>query len=290
MPELPEVETVRRSLLPYLPGRRVERVEVRHSKVLLEPTPAEFCQRLGGLSFDRLERHGKLLIFRLPPLVLLIHLGMTGQLTFRDPSRSDRPFERHPQTGLERSLQHPVDRHTHITLEVGLGCAVHYRDVRKFGKWRLWPEERLPEVLSALGPDPLSSDWNLEAFAARTKSSQRAIKAILLDQSVLAGVGNIYADEALFVAGIRPDKWGSKLSAKALEKLFEAIPQVLQKGLYYGGTSLSDYVDADGQKGSHQEKLLAYGRYGLACNNCGETLQKATIAQRTTTWCRRCQR
>ncbi len=290
MPELPEVETVRRSLLPYLPGRTIHRVEVRHPKVLVEPGPEDFIKRLTGQPFEKLERHGKQLIFHVPGQVLLIHLGMTGQLTFRDPGREDRPFERHPHTGLQRTLQHPVDPHTHISLEVGEGCAVHYRDVRKFGKWRLWPQSRLPELLLGMGPDPLTPAFQLESFARAVKSSRRAIKAILLDQAVLAGVGNIYADEALFRARVRPSRLGTTLTKKAIAALYEAVPEVLQKGLKYGGTSLSDYIDADGNQGTNQESLLAYGRYGLPCLECGQTLERATIAQRTTSWCRKCQR
>lgn len=292
MPELPEVETVRASLLPYLPGRVIERVQVHHPKVLVYPGTEEFIERLTGLRFEGLERTGKQLIFRLPPEVLLVHLGMTGQLTFRDPGRPDEPFSRHPVTGLQRTGQHAVDPHTHISLGFADGCAVHYRDVRKFGKWRLLraDDPRLPLELGRLGPDPLTQDWQEERFVQAVKRTQRPVKAALLDQSLVAGVGNIYADEALFLAGIRPEVRGARLSATRIRKLFRAIPEVLQKGLRNGGTSFSDYVNADGERGSNQEQLFAYGRYDQACLVCGSVMRRTTVAQRTSTWCPRCQK
>lgn len=292
MPELPEVESVRRSLLPYLPGRVIEEAVVHHPKVLVFPSPLEFVTDLKGARFEELGRRGKLLIFQLPPQVLLIHLGMTGQITFRDPGRADTPFERHPHTGLQRTLQHPIDQHTHLSLHFSDGCAMLYRDIRKFGKWRLIHRDnpRLQAELARVGTDPLTAEWTFGPFEKAVTSSQRAIKAIILDQQVAAGVGNIYADEALFVAGIRPEVRGSQLSRKRLQKLFRAIPAVLHKGLDYGGTSFSDYVDADGKKGSNQEQLLVYGRYGQPCFSCGETLLRTTVAQRTSSWCKVCQK
>ncbi|MFN8612630.1 MAG: bifunctional DNA-formamidopyrimidine glycosylase/DNA-(apurinic or apyrimidinic site) lyase [Vulcanimicrobiota bacterium] len=283
---------MRRSLLPYLPGREVVRAEVHHPKVLVTPAPEEFVRQIQGKRFEELDRRGKLLIFQLPPFYLLIHLGMTGQITFRDPGRADLPFQRHPHTGLQRTLQHPVDQHTHIVLHFGDGCALLYRDIRKFGKWR-WihrEDSRLQAELARVGTDPLTSDWQYEPFMRAASKSERAIKAILLDQQVCAGVGNIYADEALFTAGIRPETRGCHLSRARLKKLFAAVPQVLRKGLAAGGTSFSDYVDADGKKGSNQEQLLVYGRYGQPCFKCQQTLVRSTVAQRTSSWCKTCQK
>ena len=221
MPELPEVESVRRSLLPYLPGRVIEEAVVHHPKVLVFPTPEEFVEDLRGACFERLERRGKLLIFHLPPRVLLIHLGMTGQITFRDPGRADMPFERHPHTGLQRTVQHPVDQHTHISLHFGDGCSLLYRDIRKFGKWRLIHRDnpRLQLELSRVGTDPLTEDWKFEPFFKAVTRSDRAIKAILLDQQVSAGVGNIYACESLFRAGINPKTAASRISRARYDKL-----------------------------------------------------------------------
>lgn len=302
MPELPEVETVRRSLEPYLPGRRIETVEVRPSLtstavksgmlVLGHPGPVEFARLLTGQRFEKLERHGKQLHFRLPGQSLLIHLGMTGQLTFRDPHREDQPFRRHATTGLQRTIQHPVDQHTHISLNFDDGTALHYRDIRKFGKWRLYPSDHpiLLGEFAKLGPDPLTQAYTLGAFARELKGTQRAIKAVLLDQGVVAGVGNIYADEALFRAGIRPLTPAHRLGKARVKALYEAIREVLELGLKNGGTSLSDYVDGEGRPGTNQEQLQAYGRGGEPCLRCGRPLSRITVAQRTTTYCPHCQR
>ncbi|MBI3929310.1 MAG: bifunctional DNA-formamidopyrimidine glycosylase/DNA-(apurinic or apyrimidinic site) lyase [Armatimonadetes bacterium] len=291
MPELPEVETVRRTLLPYLPGRQVQRVVVRDPMVVKDPRPELLARRLEGETFRSLERVGKYLILKLDREGLLIHLGMTGQLTFRHPDRRDTPFLVQSTTGLQRALQHPVDKHTHVTLELSDGTAVHYRDIRKFGKWRLYRLEELPGCpqLSRLGPDPLTPDFTLAGFEHRLKRTRRAVKAALLDQSLVAGLGNIYVDEVLFLAGIRPTRTAHLLSRRSVRTLFEAIPEVLRIGIADGGTTFSDYLDGEGNPGTHQERLQVYGRYGLECRRCGSELLRDTIAQRTTTWCRRCQ-
>jgi formamidopyrimidine-DNA glycosylase len=290
VPELPEVETVRRSLLPYLPGRRIRSVEIRAPKLVIYPTMEDLVERLPGQAFERLDRKGKLLIFHLSSDVLLVHLGMTGQLTVRDPGRADQAFDRHPTTGLQRSFQHPVDQHTHIN--IGLDdLSLHYRDIRKFGKWRLYrPEDpALQAFVDALGPDPTTEHYVPDRFLKTVKSSKRAIKAVILDQSVVAGVGNIYADEALFAAGIRPHRLAFRLAKKRIIRLHEAIREVLSKGIENGGTSFSDYVNAEGQKGTNQETLLVYGRYGKPCYVCGTILERSDVAQRTSTWCPICQ-
>ena len=305
MPELPEVETVRRSLLPYLPGRVIDEVEVRSSLcsqaavggmlVLVHPTPSEFTQRLRGQTFDSLGRHGKLLNFRLTgPRAqhLLIHLGMTGQLTYRDPGRIDQPFQRHPKTGLQRSVQHPVDQHTHISFRFSDGTEMHYRDIRKFGKWRLYHEgdPALDAEFAKLGPDPLTPAFTLKGFGAALKGTGRAIKAVLLDQGVVAGVGNIYADEALHRAGIRPLSTSSALSRSRVQVLYEAVREVLELGLRNGGTSLSDYVDGEGRAGTNQEQLRAYGREHEPCCHCNTPMVRILVTQRSTTYCPKCQK
>ena len=290
MPELPEVETVRRSLEPHLPGRPIQEVVIRDALVIKYPEPSGY-ERLKGQKFTRLERIGKLLILHLERDTLLVHLGMTGQLTFRDPDRQDTPFQRHNHTGLQRTLQHPVDKHTHVSIEFGDGTALHYRDIRKFGKWRLYPRHMVgksPEV-RRLGPDPLTEAFTPDYFRARLKATRRPIKAALLDQGLVAGVGNIYADEALFRAGIRPRRGAYRLSGRAVDNLHEAVRAVLEAGIENGGTTLRDFVDGSGEAGYNQESLLVYGRYGQACPGCGQPLRRAVVAQRTTTWCPQCQ-
>ncbi len=292
MPELPEVETIRRGLEQGLPGRRVERAEVRCDRVLLKPDAPTFERELRGQVFREPQRHGKLLILPLERHTLLVHLGMTGQITLRDPSRPDRPFERLPVTGLQRTTQHAVDAHTHIVLHLEGGHQLMYRDIRKFGKWRLYrPQElsRAPE-LKRLGPDPFTPAYQLESFQDAMKRTRRSVKSALLDQGVVAGVGNIYADEALYRSGIRPTRRGVSLTRAELARLFTAVREVLELGISNRGTTFSNYRDAEGRSGSNQASLQAYGRYGQECYGCGGQLQRSTVGQRTTTWCPRCQR
>lgn len=292
MPELPEVETIRRGLEQSVPGRRISRVEVRCDRVLLKPDAATFARLLTGQAFARPERHGKFLILPLERNTLLVHLGMTGQVTVRDPMKPDEPFERQPVTGLQRTSQHAIDAHTHIVLDFDDGLQLMYRDIRKFGKWRLYRPEELPTApeLSRLGPDPLTSAYRLEDFREQLKRTRRAVKAALLDQGLVAGVGNIYADEALFRARIRPSRRGETLTRAEIGRLFEAVKHVLELGIQNRGTTFSNYRDARGASGSNQNSLQAYGRYGESCYVCGAELQRSTVAQRTTTWCRNCQR
>lgn len=292
MPELPEVETIRRGLEAAVPGRRIRRVEVRCDRVLLKPDAATFARELTGQAFGPPKRHGKFLILPLDRHTLLVHLGMTGQITVRDPELEDQPFERQAITGLQRTTQHPVDGHTHIVLDLEDGRQLMYRDIRKFGKWRLYRPEELEQVpeLTRLGPDPFTPAYRLEEFRASLKRTRRAVKAALLDQGLVAGVGNIYADEALFLAGIRPSRRGVTLTRAEMTKLFGTVKHVLELGIQNRGTTLADYRDASGQSGSNQTSLQAYGRYGEACYRCGGELRRATVGQRTTTWCPRCQK
>jgi formamidopyrimidine-DNA glycosylase len=303
MPELPEVETVRRSLEPYVLNRAILEVEAKESlqgtrgyRVLQSITPDKLANGLAGLTFKALGRKGKLLVAELSSPeqrgqhFLHIHLGMTGQLTFRDPNREDQPFTRHPKTGLQRSWQHPVDQHTHIVVTFSDKCQLLYRDIRKFGRWSLLDQLSSQKALAGLGPDPLTADWTLDGFSEQLSRSNRPIKALLLDQSVLAGVGNIYADEALFQARIHPTAASSTLKKRQIQKVFQSVKNVLQLGVDHGGTSLSDYVDADGNPGRNQETLQCYGRYGEECYECKSTLERSVVAQRTTTYCPRCQK
>lgn len=290
MPELPEVETVRLSLLPHLPDKRVSEVVLRDTHVLKEPDPQFWPERLQGERFVELKRVGKQLIFQLEQNQLLVHLGMTGQLTFRDPARPDAEFHRHARTGLQRSLQHPVDKHTHISLNFPDGTALHYRDIRKFGKWRLLENHTDAVRHLGLGVDPMTADFTPDYLRAGLKKSRRPLKARLLDQSFIAGLGNIYVDEALFDSGLRPGRGCHRLTGPQLERLYAAIGKVLQAGIRNGGTTLRDFQDGSGQQGYNQENLLVYGRYGQPCPGCGGTLRRSEVGGRTSTWCPACQK
>ena len=278
MPELPEVETIRRGLERHLPGRTIRRAEVRTPRLVVRPDPESFALELAGQTFRCPRRVGKRLILDLETVTVLVHLGMTGQLTFRPPARPD---------------EEPVaDPHVHLVLHLVDGSSVCYRDVRKFGRWLLHPRDEVagcPE-LAGLGPDPLTPAFTLEGLAERLARTSRALKAVLLDQSVVAGLGNIYVDEVLHRAGLRPTRRASGLAAREVRRLYEALPRLLQEAVENRGTTFSDYRDADGERGHHAATLRVYGRHGQPCPACGGVLRKTTVAGRTSSWCPKCQR
>ncbi len=289
MPELPEVETVRRGLEPHVVGGFIDDIQVGDSKVL-QFEPDRLLEEVRGQKILGLTRRGKFLSFELERNYLIFHFGMTGQLTFRDPNRSDSEgFKRHPVTGLQRTLQHAPDRHTHLQIHFRQGGAMLFRDIRKFGKVFLIEKGEVSVFFERLGMEPWTPDYNLKAFLQKFGNRKLAIKSMLLEQSFVAGVGNIYADEALFAAGIHPARKVRSLRQAEKESLFEAIPKVLEKGIEYGGTTLRDYVNSDGKAGSHQEQLQVYGRKGESCHRCKTLIQKMVISQRSSSFCPNCQ-
>jgi formamidopyrimidine-DNA glycosylase len=292
MPELPEVETVRRSIAHRVENREIKKVHVRDDYVLRGQRVFEFSRGLEGKRFSQSCRHGKLLFFPMDDISLCVHLGMTGQLTARLPQRDDTPFVRHQKTGLQRTLQHAPDKHTHISLELDDGACLHYRDIRKFGRVFWIPEnDRLGVVTHfGLGVDPLTPAYTLDYLSQGLKNRRSAVKAALLDQKFLAGLGNIYVDEALFLAGIRPGRGAYRVRGLMMSSLFRAIITVLEKGIDAGGTTLRDFVNADGQSGYNQEGLQVYGRYGEPCPKCQNILKRGVYGGRTTTWCAECQK
>ena len=289
MPELPEVETVRRGLEPHVVGGIIDDIQVGDSKIF-QIEPHLLLEQIRGQKILGLSRRGKYLIFELERHYLIFHFGMTGQLTFRDPNRSDSEgFKRHPVTGLQRTRQHAPDRHTHLQIHLRQGGAILFRDIRKFGKVFLIEKGEVSVFFERLGMEPWTPDYNLKAFLQKFGNRKLAIKSLLLDQSFVAGVGNIYADEALFAAGIHPARKVRSLRKAEKESLFEAIPRVLEKGIEYGGTTLRDFVNSDGNTGNHQEKLQVYGRKGESCHRCGTLIQRIVISQRSSSFCPACQ-
>ena len=291
MPELPEVETIRRGLVQKIVGREIERVEIRSNKIVSYPSPAQLQDALLHQTIDQISRRGKFLVFDVGDSRLLIHLGMTGQLTYWDQSQKDDQFVRHPLTGLEKARQHRVDKHTHIILYFCGGDALHYRDVRQFGRWRLYRPEQLAVASEfvKLGLEPFTADYTWTRFLESFKGRTLRMKSLLLDQRFVAGVGNIYADEALFDAGIHPERSAVFLSKDEKKRLFRAIPRVLKRGLRYGGTSFQTYINAEGQAGSNQERLFVYGREGEKCVRCRESIKRIVISQRSSHFCPHCQ-
>jgi formamidopyrimidine-DNA glycosylase len=292
MPELPEVETIRRGLADKIVGKTIEHVEVRCHKIVLRPSVRSLREWLSQQTIQRISRRGKFLVIYAGEYVLLVHLGMTGQLTYWDQSQpNDDRFFIHPLTGLQKARQHKVDKHTHLSLYFTDGNALHYRDVRQFGKWRLYrPEEFLQaKEYWSLGLEPFTRDYSWRNFLARFAGRQLRIKSLLLDQSFVAGVGNIYADEALFDAGVHPERKVGSLDLDEKRRLFRAIPKVLRRGLKYGGTSFQDYVNADGQSGSNQERVKVYGRAGEKCFRCKTSIMRIVVGQRGSHLCPVCQ-
>jgi formamidopyrimidine-DNA glycosylase len=291
LPELPEVEVTRRAIEPLLVGRRITEVETtRRSYFFLTP-PAELAKRLAGRRVDALDRHGKYLIAGLDDgSRLLLHLGMTGQL-FGAGATSVRLLAKTARAALPPAQQRRFrpDRHTHLRLAFADGGPdVLFRDVRKFGKVEHIPAGRANRRLERLGIDALQVTGQLLHAAARRRRA--SIKSLLLDQSVIAGVGNIYADEACFFAGIRPTRAARRLSHDDCDNLARAIRRVLRRSIATGGSSISDFIRPDGADGAYQDERRVYGRSGAACRTCATPIRRLVVAQRSTHFCPSCQR
>ncbi len=275
MPELPEVETVRRQLGPSLIGSSV--IEAG-SHASAKFTPA---REITGSRFTSDGRRGKFLLFGVDDgRELVVHLGMTGQLRIIDDQQ------------LAEREDHPPDSAPYLRAWWALddGRLLEFVDVRRFGRIRVVPagDYRSIPTLAAAGPEPFDTDFDGRQFWTLLKKSKRKLKTQLLSQRPVAGVGNIYADEALWLASINPN--ATRISPQRATELLEAIRTVLAKGLDNGGTTLRDYRDAEGRTGDNQYSLAAYGRGGQPCLRCDTTLRSATIDARTTTWCPTCQR
>jgi len=291
MPELPEVETIRLGLLGRVCNQRIERVDIRCHRIILRPQPCEMAAALGGQMIRDIQRRGKFLLFKLDDYCLLVHLGMSGQLTYWDQTQRDDEGFFVTVTGLQQARQHAVDKHTHVIIYFADGNAVHYRDIRQFGKWRLYRNEAFHEAREfwRLGLEPFDRSYTHPKFLERFKGRKLRIKSLLLNQSFVAGVGNIYADEALFEARIHPERLAHSLSGEEKQRLFRAIPKVLRRGLKHGGTSFQNYLNADGEAGTNQERLRVYGREGEKCSRCRTPIVRIVVGQRGTHFCPRCQ-
>ena len=292
MPELPEVETIRRGLADLIRNKTIECVEVRCNRIILRPQAHQLPKALQQQTIREIKRRGKFLLLETDDYKLLIHLGMSGQLTYWDKAKKDdNTFFVHPLTGLQKARQHPVDKHTHVSLHFEDGNSLHYRDIRQFGKWRLYRHEEFLQAKEfwRLGLEPFTRDYAWKKFLDGFGRRKLRIKSLLLNQAFVAGVGNIYADEALFEAGLHPERLVTSLSFKEKKKLFQAIPKVLKRGLKYGGTSFQDYFNAEGKAGTNQERLKVYGRTGEKCRRCRTPIQRITFSQRSSHFCPKCQ-
>ncbi|TXS93802.1 bifunctional DNA-formamidopyrimidine glycosylase/DNA-(apurinic or apyrimidinic site) lyase [Parahaliea maris] len=271
MPELPEVETTRRGVAPYAEGRVVRDLVVREGR-LRWPVPAALPDLIRGQKIDRIERRAKYLLFHTRVGTLLVHLGMSGSLRV-----------------LQGVPPQPM-KHDHVDVVLADGNLLRYNDPRRFGCF-LWlsPGEDHP-LLSSLGPEPLSDEFCGELLFRRSRGRNGPVKSFIMDGHVVVGVGNIYANEALFLSGIRPDRAAGRISAARYEQLANNIKQVLTSAITQGGTTLRDFVGGDGKPGYFAQQLYVYGRAGLPCKACGALLREQRLGQRATVYCVTCQR
>lgn len=274
LPELPEVETVARGLRASLPGRRVLRVRLGKTDFIDDPVALE--EKLPGSRVRAVRRLGKFLLLDLEPangsgapVGLLIHLGMTGQIVTCAPEA-------------------PVVPHTHVFLSLDDGSEMRYTDIRRFGRMAILGEVQQAEVLGPLGLEPLEATE--EEFAKRIGGRRARVKALLLDQHVLRGMGNIYTDESLWRAKIHPARLGAGLRREEMRALYRAVCSVLSEAIRLRGSSVSDYVDSDGQPGEFQLRHRVYQREGKRCARCGATIRRVIVAGRSSYFCPQCQR
>lgn len=293
MPELPEVETIVRRLRPSLPGQRIRKAEARLPRLLLGMEARRLEKVLRGKTVNAVRRRGKYIALELDESILVVHLGMSGQLTFSPPDAQEDPAFFRTVTGLQKPLGvHPVDPHTHFLLHFESGARLLFRDPRTFGKIFFIADakafDRHPR-LGLLGPEPL--ELEAEAFIASFPgwNSLRPVKALLLDQSFLAGIGNIYADEALHLSGLHPSTPIRDLAAEQKVEVLRAVRAVLEQGIRNSGTTFSDYRQPDGTLGLNFDFLRVYGRGGSPCRGCGTRLEKSVVAGRGTVHCPLCQ-
>ncbi|MBN8280419.1 MAG: bifunctional DNA-formamidopyrimidine glycosylase/DNA-(apurinic or apyrimidinic site) lyase [Gammaproteobacteria bacterium] len=271
MPELPEVETTRQGLAPWLEGQQIAQVVLRTPR-LRWPVPAEFATRLPGATVASLDRRAKWLLLRTSRGTALLHLGMTGSF---------------------RVLRTPVEPgvHDHLDIVTGAGITVRFNDPRRFGSV-LWTEDDpgLHPLLAPLGPEPLEGDFTAEYLRARSRRRSVAIKPHIMNAHIVVGVGNIYASEALFRARVHPVRAAGRVSLPRLERLVAAIREVLTESIRDGGTTLRDFYNGDGQPGYFSQRLRVYDRAGQPCVDCGTPIRQVVLGQRSTYYCPRCQR
>jgi formamidopyrimidine-DNA glycosylase len=270
VPELPEVETTRRGLAPHLVGRRVVALDIRQPR-LRWPVPRELRTQLPGQRIESVERRAKYLLVHTEPGSALLHLGMSGSLRVL------------PATT-------PIGPHDHVDWRLDSGRVLRYTDPRRFG-CQLWqPRGTVHPLLAELGPEPLSDAFDGDLLWTRSRGRRAAIKLFLMDQSVVVGVGNIYASEALFAAGIHPRRAAGVVSRARYARLADEVKRILAYAIRRGGTTLRDFISPDGLPGYFEQELFVYGREGEPCRVCGTPVRASVIGQRSTFYCTQCQR
>lgn len=270
MPELPEVETTRRGIAPHCEGRCIERMIVRETRFRW-PVPKQLPKLMRGQTIIKVERRAKYLLLKTTGNTLLCHLGMSGSLRIVDGDC-------------------PPAAHDHIDIVLDTGRALRFHDPRRFGcMLPVKPDETHP-LLVKLGPEPLSEDFTGDYLFQASRKRKTAVKTFLMDGHIVVGVGNIYANEALFAAGIRPDRPAGKIAKARYRRLAEAVKVILSHAISRGGTTLRDFVGGEGKPGYFSQELAVYGRGGQPCKQCRSALIELRLGQRATVYCRRCQR
>ncbi len=269
MPELPEVEATRRGIEPHVVNRKVTGVLVREHR-LRWPVADDLPQLVTGQTIHSVSRRGKYLLLETLRGKLMIHLGMSGSLRV-----------------LASDV--PVEKHDHIDVQFSEGRVLRYRDPRRFGSFFWLPDQASHSLLDSLGPEPLSDEFDGQYLFERSRKKTVAVKQFVMDSKVVVGVGNIYANESLFLSGINPERKAGSISKQRYVQLSAHIKAVLASAINSGGTTLRDFVKEDGNPGYFKQSLKVYGRGGEPCHECGRKLVEIRLGQRTTVFCRRCQ-
>ncbi|MCA1009905.1 DNA-formamidopyrimidine glycosylase [Halobacillus halophilus] len=273
MPELPEVETVRQTLKTLILNKTIDDVSVYWGNIIKNPKdPDEFKRLLKNQSFLDIERKGKFMIFHLEDLVLVSHLRMEGKFGLYD-------------AGVEKP------KHTHVVFHFTDGTELRYDDVRKFGTMHVFPkgEERGQKPLNQLGPDPFDKEFTLDYFFHKLQKTSRNIKTVLLDQSIVAGLGNIYVDEALYRARIHPERLANQLLKEEADRVRKSSVQIIEEAISLGGSTIRSYLNSQGKVGSFQQNLRVYGKQDTICKECGDLIIKTKVSGRGTHICPTCQ-
>lgn len=276
MPELPEVETVRRGVAPHVIGRTITAVHVRDAR-LRWPVPPTFAGFATGQRIEQLTRRGKYLLFHLAGAAgrgdrILVHLGMSGRLYV-----------------IDRAL--PLLKHDHVDIDLDDGTRLRYNDARRFGAVLPWPASEAGHVLiDELGPEPFAPEFTGDYLHARSRGRRAPLKNFIMDGHVVVGAGNIYAAEALFRAGLRPTRAAGRVTRAEYARLAATIREVLEAAIVQGGTTLRDFAGARGESGYFQQVLNVYGREGEPCRVCGTPIRGTRLGNRASCWCPRCQR
>jgi formamidopyrimidine-DNA glycosylase len=273
MPELPEVEVIRRGIAPHIEGHRIASATVRNPG-LRWPIPLDLGQKLGGLSIGKVTRRAKYLLFDTGEGTLIVHLGMSGSLRL-----------------LPAAAVWPPEKHDHVDLILDNGAVLRFRDPRRFGAmlWETGDVMRHP-LLAQLGPEPLTEAFSGDLLYKQTRGRSASIKQVLMNSRIVAGVGNIYANEALFSAGIHPATAAGRIGLMRYKRLAQAIKETLNRAIEAGGSSLRDFVNGEGNPGYFQHQHWVYGRTGQPCRKCGIPIIHATQGQRSSFYCPYCQK